>query len=219
MPSPVSIEAVKHALQAPLPGLEAQRRMATRPRTSPDALQQGRPPRLGAVLILLYPFEGQLCLPLTRRTERVETHKGQISLPGGGFDEGDASFWHTALREAHEELAVDAGQVEYIAALSPLYIPPSNFDVHPFIGYIPSRPAFVPYPDEVAELIEMPLQTLLDPAAKVEETWTWRGREMQVPFYRYQQHVIWGATAMILSEFEALLAAELGMVLHDTSGA
>lgn len=205
----VTIEDIRRALRAPLPGLEAQRRMGTRPRISAEELEREHPPREGAVLILFYPWDGQLYVPLTRRTQRVADHKGEISLTGGARETGDSSFWDTALREASEELGIDPRSVERLAALSPLYIPSSNFDIHPFVGYAPSPPAFQPDANEVAELIEMPVQALLDPAAKVEETWIRHGRIILVPFYRYQQHVIWGATAMVLSELEAMLAADL----------
>ena len=118
---------------------------------------------------------------------------------------GDAGHGATALREANEEIAVDPAAVRYIGALSPLLIPASNFNVHPFVGYIDEAPAFRPDPTEVAELIQLPLRGILEPSVKAHETWTLRGRQVEVSFYRYQQHVVWGATAMILSEFEALL--------------
>jgi 8-oxo-dGTP pyrophosphatase MutT (NUDIX family) len=205
----VTLADVERAWRAPLPGQEAQSRMSTRPRGPVSVSQAVHPPRQGAVLILLYPCEGQLCLPLTRRTERVAHHKGQISLPGGARDPQDDSFWETALRETLEEIGIAPQHVRRIGALSPLYIPNSNFDIHPFVGYIATPPAFVADAIEVAEIITLPLQTLLDPATKAEETWTLHGHEACVPFYRYQQHVIWGATAMVLSEFEVLLAAAL----------
>jgi|YNPNPStandDraft_1061719.scaffolds.fasta_scaffold07073_2 8-oxo-dGTP pyrophosphatase MutT (NUDIX family) len=205
MPRPLTLDDVLVALQQPLPGPKAQSRMATRPRALPEEFAHSQPPRTGAVLILLYPHAGQLHLPLTRRTQRVANHKGQISLPGGGQEEGDASLWATALREAAEEIGIHPEEVRYLGALTPLYIPPSNFDIHPFVGYTPARPRFSLAQEEVAELIELPLEVLLDPQSKAEETWVWRDRPMQVPFYRYQGHVIWGATAMVLSELEALL--------------
>jgi 8-oxo-dGTP pyrophosphatase MutT (NUDIX family) len=205
----MTLEDVIRALQRPLPGPPAQERMGTRPRSIPAEFLHGEPPREGAVLILLYPLEGQWTLPLTRRTEHVATHKGQISLPGGAKEEYDASPWHTALREATEEIGVASAEVRCLGALSPLYIPPSNFHIHPYVGTAPVRPTFVLDAVEVAELIEMPLATLLDPAAHAEEIRTLRGRVVQVPFYRYQHHVIWGATAMVLSELEVMLAAVL----------
>jgi len=205
MPQVLTIEDVIRALRGPLPGVPAQERMATIPRPTMAEFEHEGPPRPGAVLVLLYPRDGELYLPLTRRTDRVATHKGQISLPGGAQEPEDASLWETALREANEEIAVDPAAVRYIGALSPLLIPASNFNVHPFVGYIDEAPAFRPDPTEVAELIQLPLRGILEPSVKAHETCTLRGRQVEVSFYRYQQHVVWGATAMILSEFEALL--------------
>jgi 8-oxo-dGTP pyrophosphatase MutT (NUDIX family) len=203
----LTIDDVIRALRGPLPGAAAQERMATRPRPTMAEFEHEGPPRPGAVLILLYPQDGALCFPLTRRTERVANHKGQISLPGGAQEPQDASLWETALREAHEEIAIDPAKVRYLGALSPLVIPASNFEVHPFVGYQEGVPAMRPNPAEVAEIIPLPLRGILEPSVKAHETWTLRGRRVEVSFYRYQQHVIWGATAMILSEFEVLLEA------------
>ena len=203
----LTIEEVERALRAPLPGWAAQARMGTRPRSTPAELGHIGPPRQGAVLILLYPYEGQLYFPLTRRTDRVANHKGQISLPGGAQDPEDSSFWDTALRETFEEIGVEPARIRRIAALSVLYIPASHFEIYPFVGYVPARPCFAPDATEVAEIIEFPLQALLDPSIKDEETWSLHGRQTQVPFYRYGEHVIWGATAMVLSEFEVMLSA------------
>jgi len=208
MPKTLTIEDVVRALRRPLPGASAQERMATRPRLVVAELKHQGPPRPGAVLILLYPQDGALHFPLTRRTDQVANHKGQISLPGGAREPEDASLWHTALREACEEIGIDAEQVRYLGALSPLFIPASHFDVHPFIGYQDTAPVFRPDPTEVAEIIAFPLCGLLDRAVKGCETWTLHGQQVEVPFYRYGEHVIWGATAMILSELETLLRGE-----------
>lgn len=208
MRQPVTIEVVRQAFHAPLPGYDAQARMATRPRGAP-AVPHERPPIESAVLALLYRTGAQLCLLLTVRSERVAHHQRQISLPGGALEKDDVSLWHAGLREAVEEVSVDSQAIEFIGELTPLYVPVSNFRIHPFVGYAVERPRLVPDSSEVTELIEMPLQTILDLRAKGEETWVRRGLQMQVPFYRYQGGVIWGATAMILSEVEVILSAEL----------
>ena len=208
MPSVLTIDDVTRALRGPLPGVPAQERMATRPRPTMAEFEHEGSPRPGAVLILLYPQDGELYLPLTRRTDRVATHKGQIALPGGAQEPQDASPWETALREANEEIGIDTARVRYLGALSPLFIPASNFNVYPFVGYQDEVPDFYPDPTEVAELLPLPLHGILEPSIKARETWTLRGRQVEVSFYRYQQHVIWGATAMILSEFEVLLEGD-----------
>ncbi|MBM3188777.1 MAG: CoA pyrophosphatase [Chloroflexi bacterium] len=209
-PSPtlqhVTVADVARALSAGLPGPIAHELMATRPRASPSDYGHSGPARLGAVLVLLYPVGPDLHFPLTRRTDRVANHRGQIALPGGAREVTDAALWHTALRETGEELGAPADSIQYVGALSPLYIPVSHFQVQPFVGHVAERPSFVPDPTEVAELIEMPLARLLDPEAKGEEVRILRGRRTVVPFYRLAHHVIWGATAMILSELEVALS-------------
>ncbi len=156
------------------------------------------------VLVLLYPQGGQLYLPLTRRPDNVEFHKGQISLPGGSQEDGE-SLQQTALREAQEEIGVQAAGVEVLGPLSPLYVPPSNFCVQPFVGYVERRPDFSVEAVEVAELVEAPVSALLDPATVREEDWEIRGGIWRIPFYQFGPHKVWGATAMILAEFVAVL--------------
>jgi 8-oxo-dGTP pyrophosphatase MutT (NUDIX family) len=208
-----TIADVRRALTRPLPGLAAQLRMSPayriaelRDRTPPPA------PKEAGVLILLYPHHGQLYLPLTRRTDTVENHKGQISLPGGARETGEA-LQETALRETCEELRAYAEDWAILGSLTPLYIPLSGFLITPFVAYTPTRPTFDPDPAEVAELIETPLALLLDPTTVVREKWEIRGAPVEVPFFRIYSHTrpahgvskVWGATAMVLSELVTLL--------------
>jgi 8-oxo-dGTP pyrophosphatase MutT (NUDIX family) len=187
-----------------LPGLKAQATMAPRPRLfEPPA---GVEPRQASVLLLLYPIGGALHLTLTVRPPDLEHHSGQISLPGGGWEKGDASLQETALREAQEEIGVAADELEVIGLLTPLYIPTSNNMIHPFVAYTARRPDFRPDAREVAELLEIPLSLLLDPTTRREEDWVWHRATLHVPFYAVGQHRIWGATAIVLAEFLALLA-------------
>jgi len=198
-----TIELVRAAMRGPLPGLEAQLTMAPRPR--PFSPPPGVEPRQAGVLLLLYPIHGVLHLALTVRMPSLNYHSGQISLPGGGWEEGDASFQATALREAQEEIGVGADGLELLGSLTPLYVPPSHNVVHPLVAYAPQRPAFQPDPQEVAELLEVPLHLLLDPATRREEDWPWRGAPLHVPFYAVGEHKVWGATAIIVAEFLALV--------------
>jgi 8-oxo-dGTP pyrophosphatase MutT (NUDIX family) len=198
-----SIEHVRAAMRGPLPGLRAQVTMAPRPRLlSPPS---GVEPRKAGVLLILYPIHSALHLVLTVRTSDLDHHSGQISLPGGGWEEGDSSLQETALREAYEEIGVATDDLEVLGPLTPLYIPPSNNVIHPFVAYTPGRPTFHPDPREVAELLEVPLHLLLDPATRREEDWIWRGVPLYVPFYAVGHHKVWGATAIVLAEFLALL--------------
>ena len=183
--------------------------MSARPRSLPTDGERRSPARRGSVLILLYPTNAGLTLPLTLRSDTVEHHKGQVSLPGGAWEETDCTNWDTALRESQEEIGVDRGQVERLGALSCLYIAHSHFDVHPFVGYATSRPEFLGDPAEVAEILEMPLSRVLEPSAKGVCFRLWRGRRTRIPYYRANGHKVWGATAMILSELEKLIEREL----------
>jgi 8-oxo-dGTP pyrophosphatase MutT (NUDIX family) len=156
------------------------------------------------VLLLLYERAGRLCLLLTRRTELVLHHRGQISFPGGEQHSGE-SLEATALRETAEELGVDLGPARILGKLTPLYIPPSNYCIYPTVACLPGEPALRPQPDEVAEVIEVPVSHLAAPENSRREVRTIGGRRIDVPFYEYQGSEIWGGTAMVLAEFLALL--------------
>ena len=164
------------------------------------------------MLVLLYPMTpgGELHLVLTRRSDSVADHKGQISFPGGSVDPDDSSTAHTALREACEEIGVCNDDLRLLGDLTPLYIPPSDFRIYPHVSYLPQRPVFSPQPDEVAELIEVPIRHFLDANTVVWEDWTLRGQPVRVPFYDVNGHKVWGATAMVLAEFAAVLEAMEG---------
>jgi 8-oxo-dGTP pyrophosphatase MutT (NUDIX family) len=132
-------------------------------------------------------------------------HSGQISFPGGRR-ENNESLQTTALRETEEEIGVGAETLQVIGQLSSLYTAPSNFCINPFVAYSPIHPEFRLDPKEVAELIETPLSLLLQPDTRREETWQFDHLgERRVPFFDVFGHQVWGATAMILSEFLALL--------------
>ncbi|MFN8484162.1 MAG: CoA pyrophosphatase [Anaerolineae bacterium] len=200
----VSIAQIQQALTLQLPGIEAWMRMAPRHRNL--APPEEATPRLAGVLILLYPLDESLSMVLTRRTEDLATHRGQISLPGGGLKAGETPV-DAALREAHEELGIAIDDVTVMGELTPLYIPPSNYLIHPIVAHLPGRPTFAPDPGEVAELLEVPLSVLFSAETRAEETWDIRGLPTLVPFYRLAGHKVWGATAMVLAEFTALLEA------------
>ena len=163
------------------------------------------PARQSAVLVLLYPRRDELHLPLIVRPTYDGAHSGQVAFPGGGCEEGDADLTGTALREAQEELGIAPGDVQVLGKLTQLYIRPSNYQVHPTVGRIAYRPAFQPNVREVAQLLEVPLNTLLDPAHLRRERWQLQDRSALVPFFAIQGQTIWGATAMILSELLAVV--------------
>jgi 8-oxo-dGTP pyrophosphatase MutT (NUDIX family) len=208
---PLTIEDVRQALSAPLPGVEGQKEMAPQPRSGEiDRWANPDDCREAGVLLLLYPHTSngqaaELHLALTRRTEYPGVHSGQISLPGGRR-ESQESRQAAALREAMEEVGIISDRLEMLGQLSPLYTPPSNFCIYPYVASATSRPNFRLEPEEVAELLEPPLSFLLNPANRREELWHFeRYGPRRVPFFDVEGHKVWGATAMILSEFLALL--------------
>lgn len=210
MPSPFPafhtfITALTHDLQQPLPGARAQFEMAPRPRAGASALE---PPaadaRQSGVLILFYPFRGEIYFPLILRPIYQGVHSGQVGLPGGGQEPEDANLTQTALREAFEEIGVPAEDVHVLGTLSPLYIERSNHLVFPTVGWTATRPRFHPDPYEVADLIEARLLDFLDPTLRRTELWELADRQATVPIFGVANQTIWGATAMILSELLAL---------------
>jgi 8-oxo-dGTP pyrophosphatase MutT (NUDIX family) len=202
------LERIEQGLRSPLPGLPAQLRMVPEPRPGTKAYFEVEETCLKAgVLVLLYRKGGRLHLLLTRRTDRVLHHRGQISLPGGERHPGE-SLEATALRETQEELGLDLAPVRVLGKLTPLYIPPSNFCIYPTVAFLPGAPEFRPQPDEVADVIEAPLGHLMGAGARGRETWDLGDREAVVPFYQFDGHKIWGATAMVLAEFLALLEGQ-----------
>jgi len=208
--SPIDLQHVRAALAlATFDARAAQRCMAPQPR--PLRRSDSRPgtSRQAAVLVLLFPVERELALVLAQRTTNPhDVHSGQISLPGGAQETGETPV-QTALREAREEIGLD-GPVQIIGRLSSLYIAPSDFEVHPVVGYVASHPVWKPEASEVMEVLECPLAWLLDDSRKVIEEWDFGGIMQRVPWYNIHGRKVWGATAMILSEFEQRLRQVLG---------
>jgi 8-oxo-dGTP pyrophosphatase MutT (NUDIX family) len=162
--------------------------------------------RRAGVLLLLYPRFGEDYVVFMRRTDSVEHHKGQISLPGGGQDPTDRDIIDTALRETHEELGIEPGQVEVVTTLEDVYVPVSWFVITPVVARlkveaVQSNLVFRPNPDEVAEIIEVPLRALRDEATHRIELRTVNGVTHTIHYYSYGPYVIWGATGRILYEF------------------
>ncbi len=193
-------------LSHPLPGRDAQYRMAPSPRRGDDVYDDTSPTnaRRSGVLVLFYPSFDQLHIPLILRPTYDGVHSGQVGFPGGGYETGDPDLSATALREAYEEVGIQPAQVTVIGQLSPLYVFASNNLVHPTVAWTAKRPIFQLDPHEVDKLIEAPVLDLLNPANQRREEWQLWGRTAQVPFFRIQDQTIWGATAMMLSELLAL---------------
>ena len=198
--------ALQRRLSQPLPGELAHQQMASSERTgAPSRAVPNEKTRQSAVLLLLYPYQHDLWLPLILRPVYDGVHGGQMALPGGGAEYYDRSLVHTALREAQEEIGIKATDVHVLGELTQLYIPPSNFLVKPIVGYLPYRPDFFPDSREVAGIVEVNLQTLADKQIIGSKEMFVRNVLLQAPFYNIHGHTVWGATAMMLSEFLMLL--------------
>lgn len=171
-----------------------------RPETRPKDLPgEGRE---AAVMLLFFPSieDEKLHTVLTRRRDDLPDHPGQISLPGGSRDKGE-TLEQTALREAEEEIGIDRSKVETLGQLNSIYIPPSDFTVTPYVGWLESEPTFTLQADEVAELIRVPLANLLDTSIRKYSSVDTDPKQREVPWFSIQQHQVWGATAIILDDF------------------
>jgi len=191
-----------------LPGVDAQLRMAPVPRGgwkpgfAPD---QARP---AAALLLLFPVDGQPVLLLTRRSSALPNHAGQVSLPGGAVDAGE-TMEEAALREAEEEVGLDRAGVRVIGRLTPLHIPVSGFVLHPVVGVAIDRPAMRPEPGEVERIIEARVADLVDASRHRRVSRRIGAYEFEMPYFDLDGEQVWGATAMVLAEFAAVLGVEV----------
>ena len=160
-------------------------------------------PRNSAVMMLFYPKDGNATLVLTKRSTYAGVHSAQVSFPGGKAELTDKDLAYTALRETQEEVGINPGDINIVMPFTKIYIPPSNFLVVPFLGIMQETPQFMPDPAEVAEIIELPLDMLLDDSI-INRTpiQIFQSQSITVPAFKVGEHIVWGATAMILSELK-----------------
>lgn len=198
------VRKIDKRISGKLPGLEAQLKMSPpfRGKNTEEIIKNSNP-RPSAVLILLYEKNNQAHVVFIERQKDNKAHSGQIAFPGGKTEERDKDFYATALREAEEEVGANSNNVSILGQLSWLYVPVSNFIIFPVIGYCKENICFVPQPSEVQRVIEVPFKDLLNEKNVIEKKISKENPkfEMIVPAYKVGGVEIWGATAMILSEF------------------
>lgn len=202
---------LQERLTSPLPGLKAQLRMASNMRVK--AAQNYNPDtsnaKIGAVLIALFPDEkGAVRTVLMKRPDYDGTHSGQISFPGGKMEDADANVVQTALREADEEVNIKPEEVKVIGQLTNLYIPPSNFLVHPVLGILEKPPLLIPDEHEVQSIHIPEISYLLrDDIIEEKDIILSSGFKMRTPYFLVDGHTVWGATAMMLAELKEIMRA------------
>jgi len=213
------IASFQKELSGPLPGRDFQLAMSSMRRIR-ELMKSGTQPdaQKSSVLILLFP-DSATGIPKTvliRRPAYGGVHSGQISLPGGRHEVHDNDLAGTALRETREEIGLDTGKVSLIGELTELYIPPSNYLVQPFVGYMKEVPVFRRDPREVEQIIEIRIRDLLDEKNRTHRQIRIRsGIRIRVPSFVIDGNIIWGATAMILNEFKAIAGR---IPLRNSSG-
>jgi len=161
--------------------------------------------RKSAVLALLYPKNEVLHTVFILRQSYPGVHSAQIGFPGGKVELGDKDLTATALREAEEELNIKPKELEVLGALTPLYVPPSNFIIHPYLAYQSSIPEFIPQEREVAKILECPVQHLLVKRNFIDSTVSTAAGNMKVRGFQLNEHIIWGATGMMVKEMTELM--------------
>ena len=208
MPLATIERALRQRLAGTLPGIKAQQKFAPVPVRG--GWEVGRFPaesRAAAALLLLYPHESGVAVPLTVRGHGLARHAGQISLPGGATDPGE-TLVDAALREASEEIGVEPASVRVLGELTPVHVLVSGFTLHPVVAVTEKRPAFTPAPGEVEEILEVSLDDLRD-ASRIRQGIRIReGVAVEYPYFDLLGHQVWGATAMVLGEFIYLLQDE-----------
>ncbi|PKP01831.1 MAG: CoA pyrophosphatase [Bacteroidetes bacterium HGW-Bacteroidetes-9] len=196
------IQKLALALSGELPGFEAHSKMA--PSHRDRLISNSKGPdfaRKSGVLILLFPDDkSELNTVFIKRNEYDGVHSGQIAFPGGKYEESDPDIIATALREAEEEVGISSNAVKIIGQLSDLFVPPSNFMISPVVARLDFKPELIADKSEVAEIFTVPLTHFLNKGSYGDYMISYKKELVNVPGYYFKNHLIWGATAMILSE-------------------
>lgn len=196
---------LKFQLQNNLPGRSAQEIMAPRPIDESRFVENPDfPAKLGGVMVMLYERDGDWWIPLMKRPEYNGHHSGQVSFPGGKKEKYDADLIETAFRETEEEVGIGATQIDMLGNLTELFIVASNFKVLPTVGLLNESPIYMPDSKEVESILEISLSDLKNESKKGVKTMHFGQYTIHSPYYDVDGHVVWGATAMMLSELSYL---------------
>ena len=198
------ITQLKIAINKDLPGEESHQKMRVIYDQSIELPFSKINSTQAAVLILLYLADNEIYFFLTKRTDELKHHKGQISLPGG-TQEGNEKLIDTALRETQEEIGINKNSISIIGTITPLFVPVTGFMIYPFIGYSLNKLDPKPDPVEVATIFSVNISDLLNKENRTTEQRNIRGYDVQVPYFKLNDYQVWGATSMILSEFRDLI--------------
>lgn len=202
------LKYVPKLMEVVLPATEAHLKMVPldRIQSISNLNIEGKNPKSAAVMMLFYPKNGRTHLVLIVRNSYEGVHSAQIAFPGGKYEVEDITFEKTALRETYEEIGIHPDSMEIIRPFTHLYIQPSNFLVYPFLGICKNEIIFIPDTSEVADIIELPLSVFLaDDVVVSVMISTSYANNIMVPAFKIEDHIIWGATAMMLSELKEVL--------------
>lgn len=212
IPRPADAQPGADAPWAHLPTVDRQPSLATIERAFAD-----RAPRVyrdderarneSAVLVPLYEADGDAHVILTRRAAHLRLHTHQVSFPGGRVDADDPDHWHTAVREAQEEIALDPSLPRHIGSLDRFVVYSSDSFIHPEVAGLPGRPDLVASPDEVEHILHVPIAELLSDDAWREELWLFDGARRRITFFELHGDTVWGATATMLRQLLTVVTA------------
>ena len=201
------INQLKLQLDQPLPGKDAQSIMMIEPKPIFNNTNT-KNVKLSAVLILLFFENDDWNFFLTKRSQNVNNHKGQISLPGGVHEENE-SLQETAIRETEEEIGIPSQDIQLIGRLSPFYVPVSNFKISPFVGWIEKKPRIKAYDGEVEKVFSVSINKFILKSTQKVKCDILNGKMVKIPYFDIDNEMVWGATSIILSEFKNIILETL----------